>query len=405
VKEPLHPEEALALALERLPPPSQEILALSEALGRHLAAELAALVDQPPFDKSAMDGYAYGRRAPGGDLAWRLEDTIAAGAGTARELREGECALIMTGAPIPEGAVAVQRREFAEESGGKVRFTRQEPTDNIIRRGENQKAGDRLLGPRRLGPQDIGILAASGYSAVPVAVRPTVGIVSTGNELAESGAPLGPGAIYDSNGPQLTAQAAALGCDARFYGIVPDEPGRLASTIGKSLAECDLTIVSGAVSLGDFDYVPRTFESLGVRTVFHGLKMRPGKPTYYGRFGDKAVFGLPGNPVSTFVNFEVLVRPHLLARLGVADPAPALSLPLAAPLARRGSDRVEYLPARLDRGAPASPQAAATRVVPLSYRGSSMLSALAEADCLVRMDLGVEAIPEGGIVHVRLVRP
>ena len=400
----IHPEQALALALEHLPTPSREILPLSDALGRYLAAELSALIDQPPFDKSAMDGYAYGQSDPSKRGSWRLVDTIAAGSGVARKLGDGECALIMTGAPIPGGAVAVQRREFAEESGGKVLFTRKETGDNIIRRGENQKVGERLLSRRRLGPQDIGILAASGYSAVPVASRPTVGIVSTGDELAESGAVLGPGAIYDSNGPQLTAQAAALGCDVRFYGIVPDEPERLASAIGKALAECDLTIVSGAVSLGDFDYVPRTFESLGVRTVFHGLKMRPGKPTYYGRLGDKAAFGLPGNPVSTFVNFEILVRPHLLARLGAADPAPSLALPLAAPLTRRGSDRVEYLPARLERSGTASQPDTSTRVVPLSYRGSSMLSALAEADCLVRMDLGVESLPEGGIVHVRLVR-
>lgn len=399
---PLHPEQALALTLENLPAPAREILPLADALGRYLAAELDALIDQPPFDKSAMDGYAYGAAAPGSSGEWRLIDTIAAGEGKERALKEGECALIMTGAPIPKGARAVHRREFAEEADGAVRFTKKESADNIIRRGENQKAGDRLLAPRRLGPQDIGILAASGYSAVPVAGRPTVGIVSTGDELVESGAALPPGAIYDSNGPQLTAQAAALGCDVRFYGIVPDEPESLAAAIGKALAECDVTIVSGAVSLGDFDLVPETFESLGVRTVFHGLKMRPGKPTFYGRLGDKAVFGLPGNPVSTFVNFEILVRPHLLKRLGAADPATALALPLGAPLARRGSDRVEYLPARIERNGPA---ASPTRVVPLSYRGSSMLSALAEADCLVRMDLGVESIPEGGIVHVRLVRP
>jgi molybdopterin molybdotransferase len=401
---PIHPDEALTLALRDLPSPSREIVPLAQALGRYLAAELRALVDQPPFDKSAMDGYAYGAAGEDG-TRWRLADTIAAGSGSLRALAPGECALVMTGAPIPEGALAVQRREFADEVNGTVRFTKKEQTDNIIRRGENQKAGDRLLSPRRVEPQDIGILASSGYSAVPVAVRPVVGIVSTGDEIVEGGTPLPPAAIYDSNGPQLAAQAAALGCDVRSYGIVGDDAARLTAVIGKALSECDVAIVSGAVSLGDFDFVPRVLESLGVRTVFHGLKMRPGKPTFYGRLGDKSVFGLPGNPVSTFVNFEILLRPHLLARCGIHEPPREVRFPLGAPLSRRGSDRVEYLPARLERTAPEAGSGGGTRVRPLPYHGSSMLSALAEADCLVRMDLGVESIPEGGIVHARLVRP
>ena len=405
VREALHPDEALRILLSDLPQPSQEILPLGDALGRVLVKELLAAVDQPPFDKSAMDGYAYSAVGPDPSGAWRLVEVIAAGAEDAKALGAGECARIMTGARIPSGTFAVQRREFAEEDEGNVRFARAETVDNIIRRGENQKAGDVLLTPRRLYPQDIGVLASSGYSAVPVARRLVVGIVSTGDELAESGTSLAPGAIYDSNGPQLAAQAAVIGCETRNYGIIPDDRGRLETAIGRSLSECDVTIVSGAVSLGDFDFVPRTFAALGVREIFHGLKMRPGKPTYYGRFGDKSVFGLPGNPVSTFVNFEVLVKPHIMKRTGLNQTAQVLHLPLSVPLNRRGGDRVEYLPARFEISDQNTSSERATLVRPLFYRGSSMLSALADADCLIRMDIGVEKIPEGGIVHARLIRP
>jgi len=402
-REPIHPDEALALVLADVPEPALEILPLERLLGRALARELLVQTDQPPFDKASMDGYAYSPLLPSSE-AWRLAEVIPAGAAWTRPLGPGECARIMTGAPIPVGACGVQRREYAEETDGWVRFTRTESGENIIRRGENQKAGEILMGPRRLGPQDIGVLASSGYCAVPVARRPLVGVVSTGDELAGCGEPLPEGAIYDSNGPQLAAQAHALGCDVRSYGIVPDAPDLLSTILLGAISECDVVIVSGAVSLGDYDFVPRAFAEAKVRTVFHGLKMRPGKPTFHGRSGTKSVFGLPGNPVSTFVNFEVIVRPHLLKRMGLADNPLILELPLRSPLARRGTDRVDYLPAMLESGIPGL--GAGSGIRPLDrYSGSSMLSALTGADCLVRMDIGIESIPEGGLVHARLIRP
>lgn len=398
----LHPDEALKLVLENIPQPAQEILPVSESLGRYLGKELLATVDQPPFDKSAMDGYAYGEKGPNWSGFWKFSELIPAGRSDRVQLKAGECARIMTGAPLPKGTVAVQRREYAEESAEGIRFIREESTDNIIRRGENQRAGDPLLSPRMIQPQDIGVLASSGYASVPVARRSTVGIVSTGDELAECGEELRNGAVYDSNGPQLSAQAAVLGCDVRFYGIAKDNREQLRDLIGLSLSERDVTIVSGAVSLGDFDYVPETFAALGVQGVFHGLKMRPGKPTYYGRLGAKAVYGLPGNPVSTFVNFEILVKPHLLARMGARCAPQTLRLPLSDPIRRKGSDRIEYRPARLttEAGAGSGP----TGVCPFRYRGSSMISSLAETDCLVKMELGIESLQEGELVDVRLIR-
>ncbi len=153
--------------------------------------------------------------------------------------------------------------------------------------------------------------------------------------------------------------------------------------------------------MGDFDYVPAAFAQLGVETVFHGLAMRPGKPTFYGRKGEKSVFGMPGNPVSTFVNFEVLVRPHLCARMGLEYNPRMIRARLVDPLVRRGSDRVEFIPMRLAF----APDGTTMTVDKVAYRGSSMLSALSRADCLVQMDIGVERIGPGEYVNVRLLRP
>jgi len=416
----LHPDEALRLVLEDLPPPRLEEVGLAEALGRALPAAVLARLDQPPFDKSAMDGFAFaapssplvagGAAAGAGDAAaagvWRVVSLVAAGAEAGAPLGPGDCARIMTGAPLPAGANAVQRVEWTEDAGRDeaghdfVRFTKPETVSNVIARGENQRAGSVLIGPRVLGPQDIGILASDGQARVSVARRPVVGIVSTGDELRAPGTELGKAAIYDSNGPALAAQAAAAGAEVRRYGIARDEAGALEALLGPALDECDIVLVSGGVSMGDFDYVPKTLEKLGVKRVFHKIAMKPGKPTFYGRRGPTSVFGLPGNPVSTFVNFEFLVKAQLYRRMGLGYEPRLVAATLAQDLVRRECDRVEFFPMRLDRSAGRGRE----RALPLAYKGSSMLSILAEADCLVRVEIGTSAIKEGGLVLARLLR-
>jgi molybdopterin molybdotransferase len=361
-----------------------------------------ALVDQPPFDKSAMDGFAYGE--PGPLPQWRIVGVLAAGAAAGAPIGRGECVRIMTGAPIPAGASAVRRVELTSESAATdgsrlVTFTASEAGDNIIRRGENQKAGELLMRKRVLAAQDIGVLASSGYASLPVAARPVVGVVSTGDELVVAGETLADGLIYDSNGPQLVAQARAAGAEARYYGIVRDDGGSLSRLFGRAMEECDVLIVSGGVSMGDFDHVPRALLEAGVEPRFHGLAMRPGKPTFFGTRDRTAVFGLPGNPVSTFVNFEVLVRAHLMRRMGLSYEPRIVPLRLASGIERRETDRVEFYPARVEAGS------GGLVARPLAYHGSSMLSVLAESDCLVRMELGEKRLEEGRIVNVRLVRP
>ena len=414
----LRVEEALRLALEAAPRPKAERVPLVRALGRVLAEEARARVDQPPFDKSAMDGFAHSSPLPAPEGPWRVTGLAAAGSSRLPPLGPRECVRIMTGAMVPPGTAAVQRVEWTEalsppppgfRYSATVRFTRAEEADNLVRRAANQRAGELLFGPRVLRPQDIGILASSGYDEILVAERPRVAVLSTGDELASPGSPLVPGAVYDSNGPLLAALALDCGCDASFLGIAKDDEDSLLRAIESALRGRDVLIVSGGVSMGDFDRVPRALARAGVEEVFHGLAMRPGKPVLFGtrRSGagagaraSAAAFGLPGNPVSSFVAFEMLVRPYLAARSGLAWKPRSVGARLAAAVARGDTDREEYLPARLERGAEGLPS-----VRPLEYRGSSMLSVLGEADCLIGIAIGVGGMAEGSVVDARLVRP
>lgn len=408
----LLPGEALDLVLSGISTPETEVVSLGESLGRYLCSPVFNRVDQPPFDKSGMDGFAFRpvteactgtlEKASGVAPRYRIVATLQAGSSATVGLEPGCCARIMTGARIPAGTKGVQRVEWTTPEGpDTVRFDRPETSSNIILKGENLLAGAVLLEPRRLEPADIGILASSGYAEVEVARKPVVGILSTGDELVAPGQSLPEGAIFDSNGPQLAAQVESAGASPRILGIVRDDEASLVPVLKDALAECDVVIVSGGVSMGDFDFVPAAFRTLGVKPVFHGLAMRPGKPTFFGTLGDKAAFGMPGNPVSTFVNFEVLVRPYLALRMGVRHEPRMLKARLASDLVRRGSDRVEFLPARLfpDKGS------TSMCVGRLAYHGSSMLSVLARTDCLLTMDIGQERIPEGEVVDVRLLRP
>lgn len=424
----LHPDEAVALVISSARPaeggstgraPATETVALSEALGRVLAAPVAGRIDQPPFDKSAMDGWAW-RPADAAEEAsglparpLRVREVIAAGDAPAAPLSPGQAAKIMTGAPLPLGATRVQRVEWAEELGAPgrgplVRFTKAEGMDNVIRRGENAKIGDILLTPRVIRAQDLAILAADGHAEVEVARRPLVGVFSTGTELAEPGTPLKPGLIYDSNRTQLLAQLAGAPCVTKDLGALPDDYEKTLASLRDALASCDLVVLSGGVSMGDFDYVPRALKAAGVRELFHGVAMKPGKPTFFGvldaapadggadgRLGRRAfVFGLPGNPVSVFVNTELLVKPLAYALQGLAWAGAELTLPAAEPIRRKGADRVEFLPVSI------GPDGARA----IRYGGSSAIQALADADGFCRLELGQTEVREGEKVRVRLVR-
>jgi molybdopterin molybdotransferase len=245
--------------------------------------------------------------------------------------------------------------------------------------------------PKIITPQDVGALAASGIHQVTAAVPPKTIVLCTGPEVLPAGTALGPGQIYDSNGPQLHAQLASMRCPATVVTGVEDRPGPLEGAMETALSSCDLLILTGGVSAGNFDYVPDCLRQLGAEILFHGVAVKPGKPTLFARRGEQHVFGLPGNPVSTFVIFELFVKPFLYRSMGI-DWSPALHRGVVErPIRRAQADRTEFLPVRMRHGL--------VNAVP--YHGSAHLNALADADGLLRIEVGVREIPEGTQVDVR----
>lgn len=418
----IHPDEALALLASFRKAPALETVDLAHALGRIMPAAVRGSLDQPPFDKAAMDGWAWQPVAEESSPAMplRIRGVIAAGSrymvslqpndssprsGDKQDfpLQPGESARIMTGAPLPAGASRIQRFEWAETidadgnpdpAGGFVRFNKPESMDNIIRRGENARAGDELLSPRVLSAQDVAILAADGRPTVEVARRPVVGVLSTGTELATPGEALSGASIYDSNKPQILAQLASPAFDVRDLGRLPDDFDATLAAVMSALATCDLLMLSGGVSMGDFDWVPRALAAAGVTERFHGVAMKPGKPTYFGTTDRAFVIGLPGNPVSVLVNTELLVKELLHALSGIPYRPLVVPVPVAEDIRRKGTDRVEFLPVRID----------ADGIRAVRYGGSSGIQALAGADGFARLEIGQEALEKGSITHVRLVR-
>ena len=380
-----------ALEIVRAVPSSGRVqtVDLRDARARVLARAVTSPVDSPPFDKSTMDGFAVdgARDVP----EYRILETIPAGNTPRRTLGPGECARIMTGAMLPPGAVRVIRKEFVHEAGGIIRPTRAEPVDNVVKRGANLKAGEPVLGPKVLTPQDIGILASSGIATVEVAAAPVVSIICTGQEIRDPGTPLDPGQIYNSNGPQLRAQLDAARCPCLSMVTVGDEPRALSAAMAEALTACDLLLLTGGVSAGDFDYVPGCLRELGAEILFHRVSVKPGKPVLFARRGERFVFGLPGNPVSVLVIFEVFVKPFLYHRMGLDWDPPVFRGMLARTVRRPDAERTEFLPVRVRQGV----------VTPVVFHGSSHLNAFGETDGLMRVEKGVTEIPEGAVIDVR----
>jgi len=395
----LHPDEALQIVTSAVPCLAAETVGLPAARGRVLAGDMHCRIDQPPFSKSKMDGYAF--RAPPADgqnavskNGYRLTGTAAAGDPAARTLQAGECVRIMTGAPIPLETTGVQRVELARESAGCVFFTAPDDGSNLILRGQHARAGDRLMGPRILSAADIGVLAADGCSRVDVVRRPNVAILSTGTELTEPGPPLEPGRIYDSNRFQLRALCEEASCEVRDGGIIPDRLDAVAAAVSRELETADVLLLSGGVSMGDFDYVPEACSACGVEKLFHKVAIKPGRPVFFGRRESRFVFGLPGNPLSACVIFDFLVRPLLLALCGLASAPATVRCRLSAPLHRETTDRVEFLPVALD----------GINCTPLRCDGSSMITVLARTAAFARLDIGRPAPEKGDWIDVRPVR-
>jgi molybdopterin molybdotransferase len=393
-------EEALQEVLSRTRVLETESLDVTDALGRYLAEPVISRREIPPWPNSSMDGYAI-RAGDTRDGAARLRVVahIAAGVLPSRPIGSGEAARIFTGAPLPDGADAVVPQEDVEVDGDHVRVPAAIARDAFVRpRGEDVRPGDRVLEPgQRLGPAEIGLLATLGHSPVRVHRRPRVAILSTGNELADLGEEPGPGQIPNSNSYSLMAQALEAGAIPINLGIARDELAAIERRV-QSARQADVLLSSAGVSVGEFDLVREALGRSGAELHLWQVSMRPGKPITFGSLGRTLVFGLPGNPVSAMVTFELFVRPALLRMSGSARlQRPRLLARVRARIANPGQRR-GYLRVRLHRHGEGF-EAELT-----GEQGSAILRSMTLADGLavVAPDATVEP---GEAVEVIVLRP
>ena len=394
----IEPQEALRIVLEKSPRLEAVEVPLPEADGAVLDESVASDSDLPPFDKSAMDGYAV-RSA---DLArlpveLRVAEELPAGTAPTRPIQGGSCAKIMTGAPVPAGADRVVKVEDTEAlPDGRIRILRTDPGRNICARGEDVRKGETVLEVGRvLRPPEIGLLASVGRERVRIVRRPTVAVLATGDELVSVSTVPGPGRIRDANSWSLLACCRRAGVGAESLGVARDTEADLREKIARGL-ERDVLLVSGGVSVGEWDLVPKVLRDLGVTIHFATVRMKPGKPTLFATHGRGLVFGLPGNPVSTIVGFHLFVLPALRRMMGWADPAPPTVAATLAGETRVRGNRKAFVPAVLRREG----KTWAAEVI--ETRGSADLVGFSRADALVVLEPGthpagtrVEAFPLG----------
>lgn len=385
-------EQALEIAFSKAQPMGAEKVDFLHSSGRILAEDVFADADMPPFNKSAMDGYACRLEDLGKELS--VVEIIPAGQSPTQPIRTGECSKIMTGAQVPEGADTVFMVEYSEEIvQGKVRFTGSKTNANICLKGEDLKEGDLVLSTgTQVKPQHIAILASVGCTNPLVYKRPVVGIISTGSELVNPEEKPQLSQIRNSNGPQLFAQATKYGFQLNYYGIVPDNELLTSSIIQKSVSQNDVTILSGGVSVGDFDFVPKIIRELGFEIHFSKINIKPGQHTTFASKGNKYIIGLPGNPVSSFIQFEVFVLPFLRKLMNYEQLPILLPLPMSHDFARKRSDREECLPVQLTRE---------NQVEMVAYHGSAHIHAYHQAFGFINISAGTTEIKKGEIVHVR----
>ncbi|GAA3257692.1 molybdotransferase-like divisome protein Glp [Nonomuraea helvata] len=388
-------DQHLADILATVRPLAPIELELEQTLGATLAEEVSSPVPLPPFDNSAMDGYAV-RAADVSDVPVTLPviDDVAAGSMELRAVGPGHAVRIMTGAPMPAGADAVVPVEWTDGGTVSVRITRPASAGNAIRRaGEDVGAGEVVLKPGTvIGPAQLGIIAGVGRRRVWARPRPRVVVISTGAELVEPGGPLAPGQIWDSNSFTLTAAVREAGGEGFRAGSVGDDPAVLLDRLDTHLVRADAIITSGGVSMGAYEPVKEALSPLGT-VRFEKVAMQPGMPQGFGVLGEDQVpiFALPGNPVSSFVSFMLFVRPALDRMRGLPAEVPeAVTARVTGPL-RSPAGRRSFL-----RGVLASDGT----VTPVHGQGSHQLAALAAANALIVVAEDVTEVPEGSMVKV-----
>ncbi|MBW4708000.1 molybdopterin molybdotransferase MoeA [Roseobacter sp. YSTF-M11] len=365
--------EALVHLFALADPLGVETVPLRRAAGRVLARDVAATRTQPPFDASSMDGYALRRAEVEPDAMFKVVGEAAAGHSYGGPVGPGQCVRIFTGAPIPPDTDFVVIQEDVTRRGDLITLhLDMDGKDNVRPAGGDFSAGDVVAAPRLLGAADVALLAAMNHPELPVARRPRVAIIATGDELVMPGETPSADQIIASNAFGLAAQLEAAGAETQMMPIARDTTASLKTVFGLA-SSADLIVTIGGASVGDHDLVASAAADLGMEQSFYKVAMRPGKPLMAGRLAGVPMIGLPGNPVSALVCGMVFVVPVIRAMLGLGtDPAPQSTAPLAAPLTRNGP-REHYMRARLT----------AAGLVAFGQQDSSLLGILAQADALL----------------------
>ena len=385
---------ARGLVLGAVRPLGAETVPLDEALGRVLAEDVASRGSRPPFDASAMDGYAV-VAGPAGEL--KLVGESRAGRPAERALAPGEAVAISTGATIPDGADAVVPLEWTERRDGTIVVPETRPGANVRRAGEDIRPGEVVLSAGTpMGPAELGVLASLGAIEASCGARPRVGVVVTGDELVEPGQPLGPGQIHDSNAVALAAQAVGAGAVPLRPVIVPDDLDSTVGALSEAVDRSHVVCVSGGVSVGPHDHVKPALRALGVDEVFWGVRLKPGKPTWFGTRGEKLVFGLPGNPVSAMVTFHLFARPAL-RKLAGADPADTRASAILDAAVPRSPARDQVVRCRLEA------RDDGWHVAPTKAQGSHILTSMLGARALALVPAGEGDAEPGERVEIELL--
>lgn len=385
-------EEALSITLDAAKLYGTEKVPYLQSVGRVLSEDIFTDISMPPFDKSAMDGYAC-RKA---DLHLELKviETIRAGVKPEEEVGYGQCSQIMTGAIVPKGADTVIMVEHTELRGSrKVIFTGKKTRSNICYLGEDVNKGDLILEKGTLlSARHIPLLATIGVVSVPVYKQIRVGVIATGTELVEPDQIPGVSQIRNSNASQMMIQLSKLGLDPVYFGIAPDDEDKTYEQLSNALKSTDLLILSGGVSMGEFDFVPSVLTRLGMELKYQKIAVQPGKPTTFAVGKEKYIFALPGNPVSAFVQFEILVKPFLLKCMGHDWKPQVWKLPAGKKFIRKKTERMSWIPVKLSEEG---------KVIPLDYHGSAHIFSLNQAQGFIYFRVGQSQIDEGELVNVR----
>ncbi len=386
--------EALDIVLSADFRTDTEFVSITNCIGRILTKDVFSEMNMPPFDKCMVDGYACLKSDISGTLI--VDSIVGAGDGDSYQIKQGHCIKVMTGAPLPNGAeFIIMVEDVTELDGNKIQINEVRSSANISPMGEDIKTGDKVLvAGTLLKPFHCGILATLGYDKVPVSRKVDVGIIVTGDEIIEPGNKLNEGQIYNSNAYQLINNCRSIGIEPEYSGIVNDTYDEINAAITDMIARKDVVIITGGVSMGDYDYVAPALKNSALDVRFDSIAAQPGRPLVFAEDGRRFCFGMPGNPVSGLVLFETIVKPFIYKIMNHNFSAEGFPFVLKEKLSRKKSKRKSYYPVKLNDD---------NTVSPISYHGSAHLNAYSNAFGIVAMEMGVLEIEEGTRINVRQI--